>query len=157
MGVDGRDRAAFLGEDVEEGVEIIRRTVLAGGEHAVHCQALVAALAADEHPRPVAADGGEVVVPAGDAAADLLLHPLAGRQVLQALDHLGAAALVGPGRDDAGKVVVAARVGVDVRLHIDAAAAGVLDEGDDLARSPMAIASLIAAMTSVPSWRLCVE
>ena len=73
-----------------------------------------------------------MVVPAGNALADVLLHPLALLGVLEAFEHLGGAAFVGPGRNDAGQVVVAARVGIDVGLHVDAALAGVVDQRHDL-------------------------
>ena len=101
MGVDRGDRAAFLGEDIEECVEIVGGPILTGGEDAVHRQALVLALAADEHPRPVATDCGEMVVPPLNSAADVLFHPLALRWALQPLDHPGVAAFVGPRRNDA--------------------------------------------------------
>ncbi len=71
-----------------------------------------------------------MVVPAGQPVADLLLHLLALLAVLETFQQLGSTALVGPRRDDAGQVVAAARVRIDVGLHVDAALAGRLDQRD---------------------------
>src|SRR5262249_45067187 len=106
------------------------------GQDAVHRQTLVAVVRADEHAAPVAADGRVMVVPAGDPLADVLLQPRALRGVLESCQHFRLAALVGPGRQDAGQVVVAARVRIDVGADIDPALAGRVDQLDDLAHAP---------------------
>src|SRR5262249_19700603 len=88
------------------------------------------ALAGHEHPAPIAADGRVVVVPAGNAFLDVFLHSLPVFGVLQSRQHRGRAAFVGPGRDDARQVVVAAGVRIDVGLDVDAALAGLFDQAD---------------------------
>src|SRR5215471_18634056 len=77
-----------------------------------------------------------MVVPAGDAALDVLLELDPLLRVLEAGEQLRRAALVRPRRDDARQVVVTARVGVDVRADVDAALAGAVDQLDDLAHPP---------------------
>src|SRR5262249_15493182 len=119
---------------IEEHVEAVGGRVLAAGadrDHAIHRLAFVLGAAADEHARPIATDGGVVVVPAGDAAADVFFHSLAFLCVFEAGEHLRFAAFVGPGRDNAGEIIVAASIGVDVGLHVDAAAASGFDQLDD--------------------------
>src|SRR4051812_1342871 len=74
-----------------------------------------------------------MVVPAGDALADFLLQPLAHLWILEPVEHRLRTALVRPRRDDAGEVVVAAGVGVDVRLDFDALLPRLVDAADDLA------------------------
>ena len=131
MLVDGRHRSAVLDQNVEQHVERVGCLVgVPRGHDSIHRQALVASLAADEHPRPVAADRRVVVVPTRQTVADVLLQPGTERRVLQPLQHLGRPALVSPRRDDARQIVVAARVGIDVGLHVHAALASRLDQGD---------------------------
>src|SRR5262249_53070062 len=86
MRVNGRDGAAFLDQQIEELVEGIGLRVLVlgpRGQDPVQGQALVVALAAHQHPAPVAANRSVVVVPARQAVADFLLHP---RPVLGVLE-----------------------------------------------------------------------
>ena len=74
VGINGGDGAAFFDEQVEEDVEAVGRRILAAGaerDHAVHRLTFVLRAAADQHSRQIAADSREVVVPAGDAAADV--------------------------------------------------------------------------------------
>jgi hypothetical protein len=73
-----------------------------------------------------------MVVPARQSFEDVVLHARPGARNVEALDELRAPAFVRPRRDDAGEVVVASRVGVNVRLDVDASPPRLRDERDDL-------------------------
>ena len=146
--VDRADGAVLLEQEVEEDVQRIdlpgARTAPRGDDpiHGLPLEALVrgAQVGVHQHAIPVAADGEVVVVPALDPREDVLLHAGPLRLVPEARQHRLSPALVSPGGDDARQVVVAPRVGVDVRLHVDAAGAGLLEERNDvLHASPVAL------------------
>src|SRR5208337_4197301 len=122
----------FLDQEIEELVEQIGPFLALGAlrQDAVHGQPLVAAVGGDEHAAPVAADRAVMVVPAGDAVLDVFFDAGAFLGVLEALEHLGGAAVVGPGGDDGRQVVVAARVGIEVGADVDAGFAGIVDQAD---------------------------
>src|SRR5262245_13324974 len=134
MLVDGRHRAALRDEQVDHDVDTVDGFLALGAQSndAIHRQTAVFAWAAQLNARPVAADGGVVVVPARYPLFYLLLQPRTLLQILEAFQHLRRAALVRPRRNDARQVVVPARVGVDVGAHIDASLASGLDERHQL-------------------------
>src|SRR5262245_62033368 len=76
-----------------------------------------------------------MVVPARNSVANVILQSTPHHWVFETFEHFAGATLVGPGRNDAREVVVAASVRVDVGLNIDAAFAGRPDEGDHLVHS----------------------
>ena len=87
------------------------------------------------HPLP-AADGGEVVVPAGQPAPDLPVQPGARRRIAQPRQHGLGPALLRPGRDQGGQVALSRVVGVHVGLHVDAPAARRRQPGHHLRHLP---------------------
>src|SRR5262249_4156167 len=73
---------------------------------------------------------------AGDAVLDVSFHFESFLRILEAREHLLGAAFVGPGGNDRGEVVVAARVWVEVGADVDAVFAGIVHQLDDFVHAP---------------------
>ena len=134
MGVDRSHRTVLLDQKIEENVERVGRRRLAfalPGDDAIHGQPLIGIVRADQHPAPVPADGGVMIIPARQSVADVAFHSRPLLRVLQAREQGGAPTLMGPWRDDAHQIVVAPGVGINVGLHIDPAPARLFDQRHD--------------------------
>ena len=73
-----------------------------------------------------------MVVPTGDAVSDVVLQAFALLRVPQPGQKLRAPAFVRPGRNDAGEIVIAAGVRINIRLHIHPAPSRVFNQRHDL-------------------------
>ena len=116
-----------LDQKIKENVQRIgggRHAFAFLGDHLVHGHAAILIVVADEHAAPILADCGVVVVPTGNTILDVVLQSLAVSRVFQPFKQLVAAAFMGPGWNDACQIVVAARVGIDIGLHVHAARCG---------------------------------
>src|SRR5688572_4717118 len=99
MSVNRRNRAPFLEQQIKKLIQQIRpRSFIfrPRRQNAIHCQSLVPAASANKHSAPVATDGSEMVVPSGQATANVILHPLALFSILESFEHLPRSAFMGP-------------------------------------------------------------
>ena len=71
-----------------------------------------------------------MVVPPFYAMNDVVFDSLAGYWILETFQQFSPASFMSPGRNNTDQVDVAAGVGVDICLDVDAALAGLLDQGD---------------------------
>src|SRR5262245_49843324 len=138
MGVNGADRAVLLDQKVEKDIEWISRRGFTGifhGDDLIHGKTFVGIIGADEHTTPIATDGSVMVVPARALLLSIGREAFTLGWISQTGQETASSSFMSPRRDDTGEIVIAASVGINIRLDINTANTSLVNQADCFAHA----------------------